>query len=341
MSTHSPLHPSSGHPIPEGNGAIPPAASRWEDLAGSATESRNLATLHIDELSALEIATLMNQEDQKVPQAVAAVLPEIARGIDRMATVLSQGGRVLYVGAGTSGRLGLLDAAEWRPTFGVENGVAKALLAGGPQAVYESVEEAEDDFDSGKAVILREATAKDLVVGITASGNTPFVLGALTAARQLGAASLAIACNRPSRVEQVTDLAILPVVGPEVIAGSTRLKAGTAQKMVLNMLSTGAMIRLGKVYQNLMVDLRPTNEKLVGRAIHTIQTVTGVSHEEATQAFLAADRHVKTAIVMILAGVSAAQARQGLQEAQGFVRKAVSLLQSHSKRVSSSGTERP
>ena len=287
------------------------------------TEARNPLTNRLDEVSAFEIARLMNREDSLVALAVRDELPAIARAIELAASCLAGGGRVIYVGAGTSGRIGLLDASEWQPTFGVDPDMVKVVLAGGPQAAFAPVEEAEDDEQEGYRRTRELARPGDLVVGLTASGRTPFVIGGLRAARDVGARTVSISCNRPSPVEALADVAIAPVVGPEVLAGSTRLKAGTAQKMVLNMLSTGAMVRLGKVYQNLMVDMRATNEKLRRRAVRMVQEATGCTEDEAQQALLEAGMHVKTAIVMILAGVSAQEARARLQAAGGFVRRAI------------------
>lgn len=287
------------------------------------TESRNPESLHIDQLSALEIARLMNREDGRVVAAVEAELPRIARGIEMMAKALGSGHRVLYVGAGTSGRLGILDAVEWYPTFGVGSEGVEVILAGGLDAFVKAAEEAEDDSTEGAVQVARRVRPGDLVVGITASGRTPFVLGAIRKARELGAATLGLTCNRPSALEEAADWTIAPVVGPEVVAGSTRLKAGTAQKMVLNMLSTGAMIRLGKVYQNLMVDFRPTNAKLRERALRILQEATGTSREACQEAFEASGRQVKVAIVMIRCGLDREAAQRRLAQAGGIVRHAI------------------
>ncbi|MBO2520142.1 MULTISPECIES: N-acetylmuramic acid 6-phosphate etherase [Limnochorda] len=287
------------------------------------TESRNPASLHIDQLSPLEIARLMNHEDRRVVEAVEAELPRIARGIEMMAEALGSGHRVLYVGAGTSGRLGILDAVEWYPTFGVGEEGVEVILAGGVEAFLKAVEEAEDDEADGAAQVAQRARPGDLVVGISASGSTPFVLGAVRQARAMGVATLGLTCNRPSALEELADWTIAPVVGPEVVAGSTRLKAGTAEKMVLNILSTGAMIRLGKVYQNLMVDFRPTNAKLRERALRILQEVTGASREACQEAFEASHQQVKVAIVMLRCGLDREAAEQRLEEAGGFVQRAL------------------
>lgn len=287
------------------------------------TEARNPDSMHIDQLSPLEIARLMNREDRRVVDAVEAELPRIARGIDMMTEALGSGHRVLYVGAGTSGRLGILDAVEWPPTFGVGSEGVEVILAGGLNAFTKAAEEAEDDAAEGAAQVERKARPGDLVVGITASGTTPFVLGAIRQARAMGVATLGITCNRPTPLEDAADWTIAPVVGPEVVTGSTRLKAGTAEKMVLNILSTGAMIRLGKVYENLMVDFRATNAKLRERAIRTLQAATGASREACQQAFEAADHHVKVAIVMLKCGLDRRAAQKRLEEAGGFVQRAL------------------
>lgn len=287
------------------------------------TEARNPRSMELDTLSALEIVTLMNDEDARVAAAVRAQLPQVARAVELMAGRLRAGARVFYVGAGTSGRIGALDAAEWGPTFGVDEDLVQVILAGGPAALLEPSEAAEDDEPGGAEAVRAKVRPGDVVVGLSASGSTPFVLGALREARRLGAATVAVACNRPADVEAYADVAILPVVGPEVLTGSTRLKAGTAQKMVLNMLSTAAMVQLGKVYQNLMVDLRPANRKLVERAVRAITQATGVGEAQAREAFAACGGEVKTAIVMILAGVQPPEARRRLARSGGFVRGAL------------------
>lgn len=294
-----------------------------QDFNHLVTEARNAATQNLDELNSLEIARVMNEEDARIARAVHDELPAIARAIDLAAATLAGDGRVFYAGAGTSGRIGLLDASEWPPTFGVEPDAVQVILAGGLDAAFGAAENAEDDEDDGYRRVRERVGPGDLVVGITASGRTPFVIGALRAAREVGARTVSVACNRPSPVEELADVAIAPIVGPEVIAGSTRLKAGTAQKMVLNMISTGAMVRLGKVYQNLMVDMRASNEKLRQRAVRIVLEATGCSEEEARRALREAGMHVKTAIVMVLTGAGAAEARARLEAAGGLVRRAV------------------
>ena len=253
------------------------------------TEAINERTRDLDLRPALEQARLMNEEDQRVPAAVATVLPQIAQAVVRIAQALGRGGRLLYAGAGTSGRLAMLDAAECPPTFGTAPDQVLAVLAGGAAALTGAVEGAEDDEAAGgREIDARAVGPNDAVVGIAASGTTPFVLGAVRRARARGALTIAVACAPASALESACELAIVPLVGPEVIAGSTRLKAGTAQKLVLNMLSTLAMVQLGKVYGNLMVDLRPTNAKLRRRAVRIIATAAGVAEPDAAAALAAA-----------------------------------------------------
>ena len=271
----------------------------------------------------------MNAEDQRVADAVAEQAPAIARAIDLITEQMRAGGRLIYVGAGTSGRLGALDAAEAPPTFGVSPGLVVALQAGGQQALTVAVEGAEDDAGAGaRDLAALGVDARDSVVGIAASGRTPYVLGALAEARQRGARVIGLTCALPSPFEAQTDVMIAPIVGPEVITGSTRLKAGTAQKMVLNMLSTGVMIRLGKTFGNLMVDVQPTNTKLHARARRIVEQACAsagkpISADEAAEALAASGGEVKTAIVALLLGVDAEQARQRLAEAGGSVRVAL------------------
>ncbi|MEW6231657.1 MAG: N-acetylmuramic acid 6-phosphate etherase [Chloroflexota bacterium] len=294
-------------------------------MAGSLTESRNPATMDIDTKSTLEILELINAEDARVIGAVRAELPNIARAVDVVVERLSHGGRLIYMGAGTSGRLGVLDAAECPPTYNTPPDLVRGVIAGGVPALYSSIEGLEDVPALGEAAIMEAgASNRDVVVGLAASGRTPFVLGAVKKARELGAATIGVTCNRPSPLVELVDIAIVPRVGPEVVAGSTRMKAGTAQKLVLNMISTASMIRLGKVYSNLMVDLKPTNTKLRARARRMIQIVAGVSAEEAARALKEADDEVKVALVMLLGHTDAHQARERLRQAQGVVRRAIS-----------------
>jgi len=290
------------------------------------TEAVNTATVDIDTRSSLEIVQLINAEDAKVAEAVKAELPNIAHAVDIIVEHMQHGGRLFYFGAGTSGRLGVLDASEMPPTYSVPPDLVRGIICGGPQALTSSVEKLEDDPTLGEHDVVEVGvTAKDVVVGIAASGRTPYVIGALKKAKEVGAATIALACNRPSEIGAIADIEIAPLVGPEVVAGSTRMKAGTAQKMVLNMLSTATMIRLGKTYGNLMVDVRGTSSKLRDRSRRIVQQVTGVSADEAVTTLEAADYEVKTALVMILAHVDAATARQRLAQAGGFVRRAITL----------------
>lgn len=294
------------------------------NLGALISESRNPATMELDKLSTLAMLTCINDEDRKVPEAIRLVLPAIAQAVDLAAEALKQGGRLIYLGAGTSGRLGVLDASECPPTFGVPHGMVIGLIAGGPGALLKAVEGAEDDMALGMRDLKDlHLTATDMVVGLAASGRTPYVIGALRYARQLGCPTAAISCNPDSPIAQEAQVAISPVVGPEALTGSTRMKSGTAQKLVLNMLSTGAMVRLGKVYQNLMVDVKATNVKLVDRACRIVVEATGASRAEAENALSQTEFEVKPAILMILKGVSAEQARQDLQQHQGYLRAAL------------------
>ncbi|HAT3805526.1 TPA: N-acetylmuramic acid 6-phosphate etherase, partial [Serratia marcescens] len=288
------------------------------------SETRNPATMGLDEMSTLEMVRCFNQEDRKVPEAIEKVLPAIAQAVDLAAAALKAGGRLIYLGAGTSGRLGVLDASECPPTFGVPHGVVVGLIAGGPGALLKAVEGAEDDEALGEADLRAlNLTAVDMVVGLAASGRTPYVIGALRYARGLGCPTVAISCNPDSPIAHEAQVAISPVVGPEALTGSTRLKSGTAQKLVLNMLSTGAMVKLGKVYQNLMVDVKATNVKLVDRACRIVVEATGAERAQAEAALAQTGFEVKPAILMILAGVSAEEAQQRLQRHDGYLRAAL------------------
>jgi N-acetylmuramic acid 6-phosphate etherase len=288
------------------------------------TEQRNPASMQLDQLSALDLAALFNREDARAVQAVGAVLPGIARAIETIGTVLESGGRWFLIGAGTSGRIALLDAMELEPTFNLPPGLVIPLLAGGPAAATGTAEDVEDDDQRGAADLrMHNLTANDIVLGVAASGRTPYVLGALSFARSVGAPTIALACNPLSAIGSMADLAIEPVPGPEVLTGSTRLKAGTTQKMVLNILSTGVMVRLGKVYSNLMVDVRPTNSKLRRRAVRIVGEVADLAEVHAEQLLAAANWEVKTAVLMALAGISAAAARQRLNAVHGHVHRAL------------------
>lgn len=294
------------------------------DLGALETEMRNPATAAIDRMSALEIVRVMNAEDATVAAAVQRELPQIARAIEGIAARLREGGRLVYIGAGTSGRLGVLDASECPPTFNTLPEQVVGWIAGGPEALTRSIEGAEDSAAAGQADAARLAiTARDALVGIAASGRTPYVLGAVRAAKEQGALTVGLACNAGTPLAPIVDIMIAPIVGPEVIGGSTRLKAGTAQKMVLNMLSTGTMILLGKTYGNLMVDVQPTNEKLRRRAVGIVREATSLPEAAAETLLHAANNEVKTAIIAALAGIEPAAARERLRAADGVVRMAL------------------
>lgn len=289
------------------------------------TERRNPRTAGIDRASAREIVDLIASEDAAVPAAIAQVKEEIARVIDLLETAFRAGGRLFYVGAGTSGRLGVLDAAECPPTFGTDPEMIVGIIAGGHRAMFRSVEGAEDDLNAGIAEIDgQRVTANDVVVGIAASGTTPFVRAALGRAQSLGARTVMVSCSEPPRILRDTcEVCITLPVGPEVVTGSTRMKAGTATKLVLNMLTTGAMIRLGKTYGNLMVDVRAWNAKLADRSERILMETTGATREASRQALAAADRRVKVAIVMLRRGVDRAAAERMLEEHGGHLRAIV------------------
>jgi N-acetylmuramic acid 6-phosphate etherase len=288
------------------------------------TEQRNPRSMRLDRLPTQAILRLINAEDRRVPAAVRRVIPQIVRTTDAVVRAIRAGGRVIYAGAGTSGRIGLLDALEWPPTFGVSPGLARAVVAGGARATIGSAAPAEDDAAAGRAEIAAlRAGGRDVVVGIAASGLTPFVLGAVDEARRRGATVVAL-CNVPgSPLAARADIAIAPVVGPEVLTGSTRMKAGTSQKLVLNMISTAAMVRLGKVYTNLMVDMTPGNRKLVARAQRIVAQATGLDRAASQRLLAAAGGRVKVAIVMGLRGGTRADAEARLARAGGHVRVAV------------------
>ena len=288
------------------------------------TEDANAKTSQLDQLTTLDIVRIINEEDQKVALAVERALPQIAQAVDAVVSAFARGGRLIYCGAGTSGRLGVLDAVECVPTFDVSPDLVVGLIAGGNGAMMRAVEGAEDRRELG-ATDLRalNLTAADVVVGIAASGTTPYVLGALAYAEQIGAVTVGIACNDPAPVLDQAGIKIALIVGPEVVTGSTRLKAGTAQKMALNMISTAAMARSGKVYGNLMVDVQVTNEKLARRANRIVRQVTGVDQATAAELLAAADNSTKVAIAMQRRGVDAAAARELLRQANGFLRTVI------------------
>lgn len=296
------------------------------NLTALTTEQRNQRSRNIDQLSTHEIINLMNNEDSTVTEAIQAALPQIEGAIDAIYHSLKNNGRLFYIGAGTSGRLGVLDAAECPPTFCTPPELVQAIIAGGETAMFTAVEGAEDDLEGGaKDLESRGFTESDVVVGIAASGRTPYVIGALKYARSLGAVTVALACNQNAEISKYADHKIEVVVGPEILSGSTRLKAATAQKMVLNMLTTTTMIKLGKVYDNLMVDLHASNIKLVERAKRIVMDIAGVTYEQAEEALSQTNQKVKPAIVMLAAEVSVEKANEAIWKADGFTRQAIEL----------------
>lgn len=292
-----------------------------------ATEKRNILTLHIDELSTIDMLTLINNEDKTVPLAIEKILPDIANAVDLISSRLQSGGRLFYIGAGTSGRLGVLDAAECPPTYGVAPNIVQGIIAGGAPALLKAQEGAEDSFElCEKDLKERAFSNKDVLVGIAASGRTPYVIGGMKYAHSIGAPTISIACSPNSEIAQLADIPLTILTGPEVITGSTRMKAGTAQKLVLNMLSTGTMIKLGKVYSNLMVDLMATNKKLEERSIRIVMEATGENRETSQKALASCNGKAKTAIFMILSGLSAEEAKTELDKSNGFISKALKNL---------------
>lgn len=297
------------------------------NLANLTTEKQNVKTKNLDQLKTSEIIKLMNQEDSSVPLAVSEVIPNIEEAVEAIVSRLKVGGRLFYIGAGTSGRLGVLDASECPPTFFTPPEMVQGIIAGGEKAMFTAIEGAEDSVLGGADDLKeRNLSENDVVVGITASGRTPYVVGALNYANQIGAETISLSCNENSEVGKIAKHKIEVVVGPEVIAGSTRLKAGTAQKLVLNMLSTASMIKLGKVYDNLMVDLNASNSKLVERAKGIVMNITNVSYEVATDVLNQTNQRVKPAIIMIIANVSVQEALNLLDQAEGNVRDALSIV---------------
>jgi len=296
------------------------------------TEGRNLSTINIDRQSSLEIVELINQEDQKIASAIQDILPEIARTVDSIVAALQAGGRLFYLGAGTSGRMGILDAAECPPTYGTHPELVQGLIAGGIQAILRAVEGAEDsDTLAAEELGRKQLNSSDILIGIAASGRTPYVIGGLRYAKSIGCQTISLTCTPDSEMGRIAGQSLTVLTGPEVIMGSTRMKAGTAQKMVLNMLTTATMIGLGKVYSNLMVDVQATNLKLKERAKRIVTIATGVSYSQAEEILTAANGSSKLAIIMILAGVSSEEASQLLQGADGFVAKALTLQNGKTK----------
>ena len=298
--------------------------TRFEEFARLATEQRNPRTYDLDTLDATGILERISAEDHTVPAAVAREIPHIARAVELVVASFREGGRLIYVGAGTSGRLGVLDASECPPTFGSDPDMVQGVMAGGGGALVRAVEGAEDRVEEGvRAMGEKQVGPRDTVIGVAASRRTPFVVAALAEARRLGARTAYVTCTPREEFTLDVDVAICPVVGPEVVMGSTRMKSGTAQKLVLNMITTAAFVRMGKVYENMMVDLMATSEKLVERSRRTVMTVTGVDYATAARAIEAAEKSVKTAIVMIKRGCARAEAEVLLARANGFVRAAL------------------
>ena len=300
------------------------AENLLQTLSTLITEQRNPNSMHVDSLSALEIVQLMNQEDKQVPLAIEKCLPQIAQAVECIVAAFQQGGRLVYIGAGTSGRLGVLDASECPPTFGVSPEMVKGIIAGGERALRHPIEGAEDS--KAQAVVDLQTiqfSSKDVLVGIAASGRTPYVIGALEYAKSLGSVTVSIASNPNSAMANIVDIAIDTVVGPEVLTGSSRLKSGTAQKLVLNMLTTASMILMGKCYQNLMVDVQASNEKLKARAIRIVMQATDCDKALAEETLKQADQNAKLAIMMILSGLDRAQAEALLEKHQGKLQLAL------------------
>lgn len=300
------------------------AENLLQTLSTLITEQRNPNSMNVDCLSALEIVQLMNEEDKQVPLAIEKCLPQIAQAVERIVAAFQQGGRLVYIGAGTSGRLGVLDASECPPTFGVSPEMVKGIIAGGERALRHPIEGAEDS--KTQAVVDLQTiqfSSKDVLVGIAASGRTPYVIGALEYAKSLGSVTVSIASNPNSAMANIVDIAIDTVVGPEVLTGSSRLKSGTAQKLVLNMLTTASMILMGKCYQNLMVDVQASNEKLKARAIHIVMQATDCDKALAEETLKQADQNAKLAIMMILSGLDRAQAEALLEKHQGKLQLAL------------------
>lgn len=304
----------------------------FDQLQKLTTEQRNPASMDIDARTVDEILNIITDEDRRVPVAVKSQIPFIVKAVDHAVRAFKQGGRLIYVGAGTSGRLGVLDAVECPPTYGTDPEMVQGMIAGGEKAMFRAQEGAEDKEEFGAEDIDKQKVSKkDVVCGIAASMRTPYVIGAIKRAKERGAATIYVTTNPRSKFEspefaelaRAVDVAICPEVGPEIVMGSTRMKSGTAQKLVLNMITTAAMIRLGKVYENMMIDLQMTNQKLKERAKRVVMTITNVSYEEAAEFLERADGHVKTALVMIKARVSKADAQERLKKADGFVRAAI------------------
>lgn len=297
------------------------------NLGKLTTESRNQNTLDIDQVSTLEMVKKINDEDKKVAIAVEKELPQIAKAIDSIVGRMKKGGRLIYIGAGTSGRLGILDASECPPTYGVSEELVQGIIAGGQEAIFRAKEGAEDSKELAIIDLKdKNINENDTIVGLAASGRTPYVIGGLEYANEIGALTVSVTCNKDSGVAKVSQISIAPVVGPEAVTGSTRLKSGTAQKLVLNMLSTGVMIKMGKVYGNLMVDVKATNEKLVERSKKIVCEATGVSIQESEEVLKETDFDVKLAIFMILSNLEKEVAKERLENSNGYIKEALNTI---------------
>ena len=300
------------------------------NLSGLSTEQRNPATMNIDDHSAAEIVKIINDGDRTVAEAVSAALPFIAQAAEAAADSISKGGRLIYMGAGTSGRLGVLDAVECRPTYGIPDGVVVGIIAGGMNAMFRAVEGAEDSLTLGEADLREiQVTEKDTVVGIASSGRTPYVIGALKFAKSVGCTTVSVACSPDAAISSLADIPIEAVTGPEAVTGSTRMKAGSAQKMILNMISTTAFILMGKVYGNLMIDVQPTNEKLVARAVRIIRDAVGCTEERAAELLEVSGKRVKHAVVMGMLDVTADAADMLLSANGGNIRRVLKNHEDH------------
>ena len=295
-------------------------------LAQLVSENQNPDTLDIDLLPSLEVVTMINQQDHQVSKSIAKILPQLSSAVDCIVTALNNSGRLIYMGAGTSGRIGVLDAVECVPTFGVDDNQVVALMAGGKDAMFKAKEGIEDSKTAGvddlKSI---NFTSKDVLVGIAASGRTPYVIGGLEYAAKLNAKTIALSCNPQAEIASLTHISLLPIVGPEALTGSTRMKSGSAQKMVLNILSTATMIRMGKSYKNLMVDVRATNEKLVARGVRMLMQVTGADETLAEKTLQNSGQEVKLAMMMLLTNTSSKNATELLDSSNGFLRKAIQI----------------
>ncbi|MBW6422898.1 N-acetylmuramic acid 6-phosphate etherase [Rhizobium sp. XQZ8] len=299
-------------------------AQLMSELERLVSEDRNPRSMDIDLLPTIDVLRRINEEDGNVPTAVSKVIPEIAAAVDEIVKAFRKGGRLVYSGAGTSGRLGVLDASECPPTFSVPEEMVVGLIAGGDHALRHPIEGAEDDVEQGRKDLIKiNLSATDVLVGIASSGRTPYVIGALNYAKSIGAKTVALSCNPGSAIGDIADIAISPVVGPEILTGSTRLKSGTAQKLVLNMLTTASMIRIGKTYQNLMVDMNASNQKLHARAARIVMQATDCTAEEARRVLDLTNNDVKLAILIALTGMDVDAARAALQNAGGFLRTAI------------------